>query len=50
MGDAGFNGLSMLVGSAAFRVHDVDIIVQADWTGSEYGVEHVVSLCSTDDP
>lgn len=49
-GDTGFNGLSILVGLVAFRVHDVDIVVHAPTVGTEYGLEQVVVLCSNDDP
>ena len=49
-GDAGLSGLSILVGSLAFRVHELEIVVQGNTVGIEYGVEHVVCLCSTDNP
>lgn len=50
IGLTGFSGLSILVGSVAFRVHVVDRSNHELGMGSEYGVEHVVILCSTDDP
>jgi hypothetical protein len=34
-GEAGFNGLSMLVGSLAFRVHELEIVVQGNTVGIE---------------
>ena len=50
IGDTGLTGLSMLVGSLTFRIHELEIVIHADGTGSEYGVEHVVDRCSTDVP
>jgi len=50
IGDTGFTGLSMLVGSLTFRIHELEIVVQGNCIGSEYGVEHVVDRCSTDVP
>ena len=34
-GDAGFNGLSILAGSLAFRVHESEMVVQGDTVGIE---------------
>jgi hypothetical protein len=49
-GDTGFSGLSILAGFVVFWIHDVDVVIQDDVMGAEYGVEHVVDLCSKEKP